>query len=308
MRGSLVFCLLTLLGCQSARIPAPGGGGTGEIDAHLPGRRFVTLPRLADDLDLAYRGDAPGYIELSAPPDHVMLVRDSTRVLVNGHSYALGYPCVRRGEEYVITRGDADRVRQLLGRARVTRAAAESESVRTVPRPPSLTIRPRSSARLPAAWRPNSGVRPRSWRYIVIHHMASSHGSAAIIHRQHRKRGYDGLGYHFVIGNGSVTRDGEIEVGYRWRRQTHGAHARRRQGRGDNKYNERGIGVCLVGDFTGARPSRRQMDALTRLVNTLRAEYGIPKSEARILPHRNIKPTLCPGPKFPWADFWARLD
>jgi len=200
MRGIVIMGLLTLLGCQTttSRTRTDDGGAR----ASLVSRQFVTLPRLAHDLDLAYRGDGPGYIELSAPPDHVMLVRDSTRVLVNGSSYALDHPCVRRGQEYVITRGDADRVRSLLGVARTSRVADGTDRVRVIPPPP----RSAPSSGLPAAWRPRSDVRVRPWRYIVIHHMASSRGSAGIIHRLHRKRGYDGLGYHFVIGNGSVSR------------------------------------------------------------------------------------------------------
>ena len=67
----------------------------------------------------------------------------------------------------------------------------------------------------------------RTWKYIVIHHSATDSGSAASFDRSHRKRGWDGLGYHFVIGNGRGTGDGVVEVGYRWTRQVTGAHAGR---------------------------------------------------------------------------------
>ncbi|MFQ5589758.1 MAG: peptidoglycan-binding protein, partial [Phycisphaerae bacterium] len=55
-------------------------------------------------------------------------------------------------------------------------------------------------------------ISPR-WTTIVIHHSATETGGASLFDRFHRKRGWDGLGYHFVIGNGTDTPDGLIEVG-----------------------------------------------------------------------------------------------
>ena len=135
--------------------------------------------------------------------------------------------------------------------------------------------------------------------------MAAPTGSAAVIHRLHLKRGMDGLGYHFVIGNGTITPDGQVEVGYRWKNQTHGAHARVRAG-DDNRWNEYGIGICLVGDFRYAQPSPRQMENLVRLVRALRATYGVRVSN--IVPHAKVKPTICPGPKFPWDEFIRQVS
>ncbi|MDD4892290.1 MAG: peptidoglycan recognition family protein, partial [Phycisphaerae bacterium] len=105
-----------------------------------------------------------------------------------------------------------------------------------------------------------------NWQYIIIHHSASARGSASAFDREHRARGWDELGYHFVIGNGSETRDGQVEVGPRWRTQKHGAHTKTN----DNRYNDFGIGVCLVGDFeTGGRPSAAHLAAVQQLVTSL---------------------------------------
>ncbi|HHT9113865.1 MAG TPA: hypothetical protein ACFYD0_11140, partial [Candidatus Wunengus sp. YC65] len=54
----------------------------------------------------------------------------------------------------------------------------------------------------------------RDWRYIVVHHSATSSGNAAEFDKYHRrKKGWEnGLGYHFVIGNGNGTPDGKIEI------------------------------------------------------------------------------------------------
>src|SRR5579863_9129173 len=43
------------------------------------------------------------------------------------------------------------------------------------------------------------------WQCIVIHHSASDVGGAERFDRWHRAKGWDELGYHFVIGNGTDT-------------------------------------------------------------------------------------------------------
>lgn len=130
-------------------------------------------------------------------------------------------------------------------------------------------------------------ARPFPWRYIVVHHSASATGDADRFAEEHKKRGWDGLGYHFVIGNGSQSSDGEIEVGYRWSQQSQGAHA------GSFQYNRYGIGVCLVGNFDQARPTQRQLGTLERLLGILMARFQIPA--ANIIGHSDVRQTKCPG-------------
>jgi N-acetylmuramoyl-L-alanine amidase len=134
---------------------------------------------------------------------------------------------------------------------------------------------------------------PRPWRYIVIHHSGTDRGGAKAFNNAHLARGWEnGLGYDFVIGNGTDTRDGQIEVGDRWRRQIQGAHA------GVALYNEYGIGICLVGDFERYRPTARQLAALAELVNYLAQTYNVPRKN--ILRHSDVKDTKCPGRYFPF--------
>lgn len=141
------------------------------------------------------------------------------------------------------------------------------------------------------------------WKYIVIHHSVTDAGDAQSLDVIHRQRGFDrGLGYHFVIDNGTKTRvDGQIEAAPRWIKQMDGAHCNL------GGMNACGVGICLVGDFTSEAPSRSQMDSLVLLVNTLRKYYRIPLG--RVIRHKDVpgKRTACPGNSFPWNEFKRRL-
>ena len=137
--------------------------------------------------------------------------------------------------------------------------------------------------------------------HFVIHHSASEKGSAEIFHREHKARGWEGLGYHFVIGNGNGSGDGQVEAGYRWTKQERGAHA------GNIEYNEHGIGICLVGNFEETRPTPKQMESLRKLVRFLQVKTGIATNE--IIGHQHVpgKDTKCPGKHFDLPGFRASL-
>ncbi len=180
---------------------------------------------------------------------------------------------------------------------------------RQIPTVPSVArIRgniPTTSVQLPARpvslpsdnnpWKPDGP--PREWNYIVLHHTASHAGSVEQIHEQHLGKGWEGIGYHFVIGNGDGMGDGVIEPTFRWREQMHGAHA------GKRDYNQHGIGIVLIGNFEETSPSSAQMDSVIRLVATLKSEYGI--STDNVIPHSEVKATACPGKNFPLAEVAA---
>lgn len=120
------------------------------------------------------------------------------------------------------------------------------------------------------------------------------------IHETHLKRkdasgnNWLGIGYHFVIGNGSGMGDGEIESTFRWREQLHGAHA------GVGEYNQRGIGIVLIGNFEKHPPTPAQLAAVKLLVSSLAGQYGV--TGDRILGHGDVKSTECPGEFFPMSE------
>jgi hypothetical protein len=143
---------------------------------------------------------------------------------------------------------------------------------------------------IPREWIPSSGAsNPDGWRWIVIHHSATPAGGAKAFDRMHREKGWDELGYHFVVGNGTDTGDGQVEVGSRWPKQKWGAHAKTP----DNQFNKTGIGICLVGNFDNERPTRAQMQSLSRLVAYLMKAYHVPAD--RVIGHGDTKATDCPG-------------
>lgn len=292
--GFALFLIGFLAGCQSTRPPVYK-----ETRTELPTRTYVSVRDLAEKLDLEYYGESRGGIEMSAPPDYIMLIPDSRNAVVNGERMSLVQACLSRGSEYVVSAGDAEGIAAKLASLRSGRAPSA--------RPVVVGTggeRPLRSTGLPQEWQPNTATATRDWQAIVIHHAAVKSGDALSIHKLHLGNGWDGLGYHFVIGNGTQSGDGEIEVGFRWRQQEKGAHARARPG-DDNRWNLHSIGICLVGDFTTAPPSPRQMDALVRLVRSLLAEYGIPPES--VVPHNFVHATECPGARFPWAQFMARI-
>lgn len=142
------------------------------------------------------------------------------------------------------------------------------------------------------------------WKYIIIHHSATDIGTALAINRGHKRRGFiEGLGYQFLIDNGTLGKsDGQIEISPRWIKQQDGAHCK-----ADNM-NYRAIGICLVGNISQRRPTQEQIDSLCALVNTLRKYYHIPVKN--IIGHGQVRGarTECPGNLFPWKEFYRKLE
>ena len=111
----------------------------------------------------------------------------------------------------------------------------------------------------------------KGWKFIIIHHSATSWGSAKSFDAYHRQRGFGGLAYHFVIGNGRGAKNGEVQAGFRWKKKMSGTHCTV-----DAWYhNIFGIGICLVGNFEKRCPTRKQLASLIRLVKKLSRKYKI---------------------------------
>jgi hypothetical protein len=113
---------------------------------------------------------------------------------------------------------------------------------------------------------------------VVIHESASPQGrgdDAETIHGWHLARGWDGIGYHFVI-----TEDGEVQQGrpIYWS----GAHA--------NGYNHY-VGICLIGQ--DGKYMYKQILALQDLLAKLVWTEAL--DPANIIGHNQISNKSCPG-------------
>lgn len=129
----------------------------------------------------------------------------------------------------------------------------------------------------------------RQIKKLIIHCSASEFGDAKEIDRWHREKGWDCIGYHFVICNGfrtskseySTEVDGLIEPGRPV--SMIGAHCKGQ--------NADSIGICLIGvkDFT-----KTQMIKLDELLKRLMKEYGLcPKD---VFGHYEFEPhKTCPN-------------
>ena len=143
-------------------------------------------------------------------------------------------------------------------------------------------------------------VRRGRWKYNIVHNSGTREGNARIFDIYHRRVRHmvNGLAYHFVIGDGHGSGDGEIEIGHRWTAQLNGGHV------ASDYLNDISLGICLVGDFNRDLPTKAQIGALEELISYLRDRVG--KSEGRraiIYAHKEInpRPTDCPGDRFPYS-------
>lgn len=149
-------------------------------------------------------------------------------------------------------------------------------------------------------------VRRGRWKYIVIHNSGTREGNARVFDIYHRRVRHmqNGLAYHFVIGDGHGSGDGQVEVGPRWTRQINGGHV------ASDYLNDIALGICLVGDFNRDTPTKAQVGAIEELVSYLRNRVG--KSQGRqaiVHAHKEInpRPTDCPGDHFPYGWLHAKF-
>lgn len=123
---------------------------------------------------------------------------------------------------------------------------------------------------------------------IIIHCSATKAGKdfkAKDIDRMHKQRGFNQIGYHYIIDL-----DGTIETGRpltSW-----GAHCNTK-GFSNSSYNKHSVGICYIGglDKNGKPADTRteaQKQALHQLVAELCQKYQI----LEILGHRDTSPDL----------------
>lgn len=120
---------------------------------------------------------------------------------------------------------------------------------------------------------------------IIVHSTATPSGMKATskdIDKWHRLRGYDGIGYHYV-----VLHDGTIQAGRAV--ATIGAHCK--------GHNEQTIGIAYVGGLNSSKQSadtrtQAQKTSLTALIKALISQYPTIR---KISGHRDYCNTACPS-------------
>jgi N-acetyl-anhydromuramyl-L-alanine amidase AmpD len=127
---------------------------------------------------------------------------------------------------------------------------------------------------------PTPRLKDRETTDLIVVHCSATGPAADIgvaqITQWHKQRGFDTVGYHYVI-----RRNGTLETG---RRESEiGAHVR--------GHNANSIGVCLAGGVDAkGKPENNftpaQFSALETLLRELKGRYP----QARILGHRDLSP------------------
>lgn len=135
------------------------------------------------------------------------------------------------------------------------------------------------------------GSKRASTNRIIVHHTAGAAGidpDAKTIDGWHKKNGWSGIGYHFVIRKSGTIEKGRAE-------DEQGAHAE-----GANKDS---IGIHVGGNFDLEQPTPQQVASLVKLLQQLCKKYNIPIDRKHILGHREVGSTACPG-----ANLFNQLD
>lgn len=126
----------------------------------------------------------------------------------------------------------------------------------------------------------------RTVRKIVVHCADTPDGQdfdAADIHQWHKERGFDGIGYHYVITLAGEVQHGRPEY---WP----GAHAK--------GHNSDSIGICLIGRKMFSEP---QLKLLRNLIHDIKTRYP----HAEVCGHNELtERKTCPN--FDVKTWWCK--
>lgn len=176
----------------------------------------------------------------------------------------------------------------------------------TIPGDPGVISRAQWGAEpLRSTWKPQIVTLEGA----VIHHTAGTNtytaaqsaGLVRNIHHYHAiTRGWGDIGYNFLVdkyGQIFEGRDGSLSAN--WWQMPVGAHAAPR--------NTNTMGVSVMGNFTDEAPPQAAYDAMTKIVDWRFEARGIDGNSThrftdsatpaqRIIGHRDVAATVCPGP------------
>lgn len=129
---------------------------------------------------------------------------------------------------------------------------------------------------------------------IFVHHSASPVTTGpSTIRKWHLERSFSDIGYHkvvFMAGGIVIAADGRPE-------NVVGAHTLH--------HNQDSLGVCVSGNYSEYLMKGIVCEELLEVVRGWMSKYGIPVE--RVLGHREVAPTECPGRLFDLNKFRAAL-
>ena len=122
--------------------------------------------------------------------------------------------------------------------------------------------------------------------YLVVHHSASDkHVCCDDIRKWHIERGWDDIGYHWLVNQEGEVTQGRVEA-------LPGAHAL--------GLNFKSLGVCCIGHYEQESPSENMIKALVDTLTRLCYKYNL--GTERIIGHSDVfklnpqaTQTKCPG-------------
>ena len=138
-------------------------------------------------------------------------------------------------------------------------------------------------------------VSRQRWTSVYVHHSGTRSGNADSLAGR-----AGGLADHFVIGNGTGSVDGEIQIGHRWSSQLSAGAVP-----GTSSIAPDCISICVVGDLDRSGPTPTQRLRLTQLVHSLQDRLGLPAD--RVYLHQGTGTPADIGSRFPLASFREQL-
>ena len=133
-------------------------------------------------------------------------------------------------------------------------------------------------------------------KVLIVHHSGgtdadpladTSHHTAEMIKTWHLAKGWDDIGYNWVIEKtGKIVKGRDEKIA--------GAHT--------IGWNTMSIGVCLSGNFDATLPTPEQISSFKKLYLELKERYPVLEPD-KVFPHRKFAQKTCYGRKL--RDDWA---
>lgn len=123
----------------------------------------------------------------------------------------------------------------------------------------------------------------KTTEYIILHH-AAGYGTVEYIHASHKALKWSGIGYNFY-----VRMDGKIYKGRGL--EAIGTHT-------GGTYNWKSVGICAEGNFQDIVMPEVQKKSIIELTAYVWKKYP----NAKVIGHRDVDYTLCPGKNFPFKE------